>query len=354
MSLDDLMNRSIPGWMRDSGPEDDIVIASRIRLARNIAGIPFPAVANDDQLRHVGDVVESVVQTAGRQGSASAGLIYRPMAEVEKLERELLIEKHLISPQHVRDVRNKAVVLRRDEMVSIMVNEEDHLRIQALYPGLQLDTAFGIADEIDDLFDSNLQYAFSEEIGYLTACPTNVGTGMRASLMVHLPALGLTNQMQRVVSAVRQFGLTVRGLYGEGTEALGNIYQISNQVTLGHTEQEIIDHLRNVADQIIAQERKARSALIESDHLALEDKVWRAYGILANARVLSTTDAMGLLSTVRLGIDLGLIKHLQPKILQELMVLIRPAHLQYIMGRDMDAPQRDQYRASLIRERLKQ
>ncbi len=354
MGLDDLMKRSVPGWMKAQGPEDDIVIASRIRLARNIAGVPFPAVASDEQLKHVQDVVESVSQNLETVRQADHTITYRSMAEVGQLERGQLVEKHLISPQHAQNVRNKAAAIQDDEKLSIMVNEEDHLRIQMLYPGLQLKSAFETASKIDDEFDANLQYAFSEEIGYLTACPTNVGTGMRASLMAHLPGLSVTGQMPRIISAVRQLGLTVRGIYGEGTEVVGNIFQISNQVTMGHTEEEIIEHLTNVAEQILAQERSARAGLVEANKLALEDKVWRSYGILSTARILTTTDAMGFLSTVRLGIDLGIIEHLDPRILQELMVLIRPAHLQHIMGRDLDAPERDQYRASLIRERLKQ
>lgn len=354
MSLDDLVRKSVPGWMRP-GPESDTVISSRIRLARNVAEIPFPAVASEAQMQHIDDLVASVVEhyDKARQPSAIGKLVYRPMVETPLLERQLLVEKHLISPQHAQEVRSKAVVLGSDEVISVMVNEEDHLRIQTIFPGLQLDNALNLANMVDDLFDANLQYAFSPEIGYLTACPTNVGTGLRASVMVHLPALGLAGEMKRISEMIRQFGLTVRGIYGEGSEVVGNIYQISNQVTLGRTENEIIEHLKSVVEQIIDQERKARNSLMESNQLALEDRVWRAYGILAHARVLSTAEALGLLSMVRLGVDLGFIKHLEPRVLQELVVLIRPAHIQHIMGRDLDASERDRYRASLVRERIK-
>lgn len=355
MSLDDLMRKSVPGWMREPGPESDTVLSSRIRLARNIAEIPFPAAASDAQLQHVDELVASVVEhhDKTRNPYAIGKLVYRQMVETPLLERQLLIEKHLISPQHAQDVRNKAVVLSSDELVSVMVNEEDHLRIQAISPGLQLDNAFHLANMVDDLFDASLEYAFSPEIGYLTACPTNVGTGLRASVMVHLPALVLTGQMQQINEAIGQFGLTVRGIYGEGSEAVGNIYQISNQATLGRTEQEIIDQLKSVVEQIIRQERQARTSLMESNRLALEDRVWRAYGILAHARVITTAEALGLLSMVRLGIDLGLIAHVEPRVLQELVVLIRPGHIQHIIGRDLEDTERDMYRASLIRERLK-
>ncbi|NLV91584.1 MAG: protein arginine kinase [Firmicutes bacterium] len=353
MALEDLFKKAAPKWMQAKGPEDDIVIASRVRLARNIANIPFCAVASDEQLRQVQELVKAVAAQMNLEGSVGT-LHFRAMPEVEQLERRRLVEKHLISPQHAQQVRNRAVALSDDETLCIMVNEEDHLRIQVLYPGLQLLAAYERADKTDDELDARLNFAFSEEVGYLTACPTNVGTGMRASLMMHLPALSATGVMPRIINAVRQLGLTVRGIYGEGTEVVGNIYQVSNQVSLGRSEREIIEHLTNVAEQILAHERTARNTLLESNRLALEDRIWRAYGVLSHSRILNTADALGYLSTVRLGIDLGIITGLEPRILQELMVMIRPAHLQFIMGRELEAEQRDEYRASLIRERLKQ
>jgi len=319
-------------------------MGSRIRLARNIAKIPFPAVAKDDQLSHVADLVRSLPICNGK-----ADMDYLGLANMPRLERELLVEKHLISPQQTKDVKNKAVVLRHDELVSIMVNEEDHLRIQSIYPGFQVQSAWEQCDQVDDMIGDKLEYAFSPELGYLTACPTNVGTGLRASVMLHLPALGMTKQMQRLVPAINKVGLAVRGLYGEGTEVVGNIYQISNQLTLGHSEKEIIQHLATVAKQIIDQEREARRQLMQVGKAELEDRTYRALGVLSQARVISTQEAMQLVSEVWLGVDVGLIKELDSSLPKFLVVLIRPAHVQKLIGRDMDAGERDVFRASLIR-----
>lgn len=335
--------------MKGTGPESDIVIGSRVRMARNIAKVPFPAVAGDEQLRKVAAQIE---KATGESDDAEEYEFVR-LSDVPMLDRQLLIEKHLISPQHAEHVKQKAVVLRDDEAVSIMVNEEDHLRIQALFPGMQPLEAWALCSQVDDRYSARLPYAFSEERGYLTSCPTNVGTGMRASIMVHLPALGITNQIRRVVGAIPQFGLAVRGIYGEGTEMLGNIFQFSNQVTLGRTEEEIIQHLTNVTRQIIDQERQARRYIEAQGRLQLEDRVWRSYGILAHARTMSSHEAMQLLSDVRLGIDLGIVEGLEGRILQELLVMIRPAHLQRIMGRELPAAERDIHRAELIRERIR-
>lgn len=349
MSLGDIMRKILSGWMKGTGPDSDIVIGSRVRLARNVASVPFPAVASDEQLR---DVVRQVEQATAVTDKAGEYEFVR-LSEVPVLQRQLLIEKHLISPQHAENVKQKAVVLRKDEIVSIMVNEEDHVRIQVLFPGLQPMEAWHLASEIDDRYAAEIPFAYSEEQGYLTACPTNVGTGMRASVMLHLPALAMSNQVRRVVGAVSQFGLAVRGLYGEGTEVLGNIFQVSNQVTLGHTEAEIIQHLTNVTRQIIDQERQARRLIQTKGSKHLEDRIWRSYGTLAHARQISSHEAMQLLSDVRLGIDLGIVSGLEGRILQELLVMIRPAHLQHIMGRELPPAERDVHRADLIRERIR-
>lgn len=349
MSLEDIISKTVSDWMKGTGPESDIALGSRVRLARNLTEVPFPGAASEEQLRQVTAEVRRIVQDERSFGR----LEYVPMSEISPLERQILVEKHLISPQQAEDGKHKAVVLRDDEAISVMVNEEDHLRIQALSPGLQLERAFELCDRVDNAFEGHLDYAFSDGRGYLTSCPTNVGTGMRASVMLHLPALTMTEQMHRIVGTLPQFGLAVRGLYGEGTKILGNIYQLSNQVTLGHTEKDIIDHLTQISRQIIEQERQSRQHVVAKDRLQLEDRIWRSYGALGNARVMSSQEAMGLLSDVRLGIDLGLIKGLEGRILQELLVLIRPAHLQKIMGRTLDPPERDAYRATLIRERLR-
>ena len=296
--------------MKGTGPESDIVIGSRVRLARNF-GHSLPG--GGERRAAPG---RGTVERATKQLESADRYEFVRLSEVPILERQLLIEKHLISPQHAEQVKHKAVVLRDDEAVSIMVNEEDHLRIQALFPGMQPHEAWALCSKVDDAYDAHLPYAFNEERGYLTACPTNVGTGMRASLMVHLPALAMTRQIPRVLQIVSQFGLAVRGLYGEGTEAQGNIFQFSNQVTLGRTEEEILQNLVDVTRQIIEQERQAREYVMSKNRGPLEDRVWRSYGILSNARSMTSQEAMQLLSDVRLGIDLGLVEGLEGRILQ--------------------------------------
>lgn len=349
MSLKDIIDKTLSEWMKGTGPEPDVAISSRVRLARNLAKVPFPAVAQDEQLKHV----INLVQDASKGQTVLQKSDFIRLVETSPLERQLLVEKHLISPQHAQNVKGKAVIVRSDEAVSTMVNEEDHLRIQTLFPGLQPLEAWHLCSKVDDGFAERLEYADSERWGYLTACPTNVGTGMRASIMLHLPALSMTDQMKRVVGAVSQFGLAVRGIYGEGTDVLGNIYQMSNQVTLGQTEEEICEHLLGITRQIIEQERGAREHILKQSRTRLEDRIFRSYGLLKNARIMSTQEAMQLLSDVRLGIDIGLVQGLEARILQELLVMIRPAHLQKLMGRELEAPERDVHRAMLIRERMK-
>ena len=239
--------REISSWMKKSGPQGDIVLGTRVRLARNIRSIPFPAVADRDQLREVIRLGEDMVPFLHEVGEFS----FLKMAEVDALERQVLVEKHLISPRHTENPQNKGVILGKHDEISIMVNEEDHFRIQVLQPGLQLDAAWDLADRVDDCFEKRLEYAFDPEIGFLTACPTNVGTALRASVMFHLPALKRVNQVDKVLGTVSKFGLAVRGLYGEGSDVWGNIYQLSNQVTLGHSEEETIEYLTRFTEQIL-------------------------------------------------------------------------------------------------------
>ncbi|MGE5554057.1 MAG: protein arginine kinase [Betaproteobacteria bacterium] len=336
----------LSAWLRQSGPEPDVVISSRVRLARNLCDQPFPRFAKAETL----DEVRRLVQEATAGESPRGRLTFIPLEKVPPLEKAALVERHLISPAHAEQGEGKAVVLSPDETVSIMVNEEDHLRIQVILAGLDLERSWQIASEIDDHLAKRLNLAFSRRWGYLTACPTNVGTGLRASAMVHLPALALTNQLPRVVGAAAKLGLVVRGLFGEGTAAAGNIFQVSNQVTLGHSEEDIVRHLTAVTRQVIEQERAARQALLEQAQLQVDDRVHRAYGILSNARRLDTQEALQLLSDVRLGVDAGLIKKLELRTVNALCVAIRPAILQLIVGRELAAEERDVERATLIRE----
>jgi len=336
--------------MRGSGPEGDIVLGSRIRLARNLKGIPFPGAASREQLKHVLQVSES----ASAALSSFGPMRFLKMAEIESLERQLLVEEHLISPEHTKNAQAKGVILGKQDEISIMINEEDHFRIQIFHPGLQLEEAWRLADTVDDRFEAQLDYAFDQERGYLTACPTNVGTGMRASVMLHLPALRLVKQVNQVLGAVTKFGLAVRGLYGEGSDSQASIYQLSNQATLGMSEEAIIERLNRLAHQVLAGERQARDYLLSSkNRLATEDRLYRAYGILTHARSMTGQEAMGLLSDVKLGVELGIILGVDPNLLKQLIVLIRPAHLQKIMGQELPPEERDRLRASLIRDMLK-
>lgn len=351
MSIEGLLDQPLTPWMMGGGPDGDIVLSSRIRLARNLEGVPFPNRANAQALDQV--VAELRKSVAGlRKGDKHQYLLVE-MAKLSPLERHVLVEKHIVSPNLAEEPANRAVIVRDDAAVSIMINEEDHLRIQCLVPGLNLKAASELADRVDDILEAKHTFAYHEQTGYLTACPTNIGTGLRASVMVHLPALVLTRQINQIVSAATQLGLAVRGLYGEGTEAFGNMFQISNQLTLGHSEQEIIDNLQSIAKQIVEQERSARQALVAGSGEALADRVWRAYGILSYARIVSGQEALTLLSEVRLGIDLGIITAVPAEVFNELLVTTRPNFLQKLVGRfDSGAGERDQLRAQLIRERL--
>lgn len=343
-----MLEAHLSGWLKQTGPEPDVVISSRVRLARNLCDLPFPRFAKPETLNEVLQLVARATSADPKPGR----LNFLPLAKVPPLERAALVERHLISPALAEEGEGKAVVLSPDETVSVMVNEEDHLRIQVILAGLDLERAWRLASEVDDYFGERLSLAYSERWGYLTACPTNVGTGLRASAMIHLPALALMNQLQRVVGAAAKLGLAVRGLYGEGTAAVGNIFQISNQATLGHSEEEIVQHLSAVTHQVIEQERAAREALLEQARLAVDDRVHRAYGILVNARRLDTQEALQLLSDVRLGVGAGLIQNLELRTVNALCVAIRPSLLQLIAGRELSAEERDQERAALIREAI--
>lgn len=338
-------------WMKGSGPESDIVISSRVRLARNITDIPFPILATnqhaDDALERVKSVLESEELTE------ISRFQFIELAGLSDLEKRVLVEKHLISPALVNESRRGAVVLNESESISIMVNEEDHLRIQILFPGLQVKEAWDLASQIDDIFEARLDFAFDERLGYLTSCPTNVGTGMRASVMMHLPALVLTQQINRILSAISQLGLVVRGLYGEGSEATGNLFQISNQITLGKSEEDIVDNLYGVVMQIIGHERAARKRLLAESKIRLLDRVNRSLGILSHAAVIDSKEAAQRISDVRLGHELGLIEGVEAKTLMELLVMTQPGFLQQYAGENLSPEERDLRRAELIRAKLK-
>lgn len=337
--------------MEANGPEAGVVLSSRIRLARNLAALPFPHQMNETQAEQLIRQVEAGVKEINLMGLDSKVALYR-LAETPSLERQVLVDKHLISPQQAQEARGKAVAISADEAISIMVNEEDHLRIQVLAPGLQLKETWKLASTVDDALEQKLDYAFHAHRGYLTACPTNVGTGLRASVMMHLPGMVLTHQAGRLFHNLSQLGLVVRGLYGEGTEAAGHIFQISNQTSLGKAEEEVIEQLEGVTQKVIQVEQEARRHLFSEMRIQIEDRVGRAHGVLANARIITSEEAMKLLSDLRLGIDLGLLPKLNNRTMNELMVAMQPASLQMAAGKELNPLDRDVRRAAMFRSRL--
>ncbi|MTW86401.1 protein arginine kinase [Virgibacillus dakarensis] len=351
MTLEHFVNNAISPWMHDEGPDNDIVLSSRIRLARNFAKVSFPLAAEQEELEEILQFFKT--EYAHQTFQEYQDLEFISIPELTPTEKRVLVEKHLISPHLAKHAQTAAAVISKNEQVSVMINEEDHIRIQLYFPGLQLDKALEKGFEFDDWLEEKINYAFDESRGYLTSCPTNVGTGMRASVMMHLPSLTITRQINRMIPAINQLGLVVRGIYGEGSEALGNIFQISNQITLGKSEQDIVGDLQGVVKQLIEQERNARARLMEQSGKRLEDRIYRSYGVLKYSRIMESKEAAGCLSNVRLGIDLGLIKNVSRNILNELIILTQPGFLQQYAKKNLTADERDVLRASLIRERLK-
>lgn len=351
MSLERFLNQAVSSWMCAEGPDSDIVLSSRIRLARNFEDYKFPTLFSHDEARMINLKMEEMVSQPGLNRFRKMELL--KIDEIQPLQKRVLVEKHLISPNLAEESPYGAVLLTENEEVSIMINEEDHIRIQCLFPGLQLAEALDAANEVDDWLESHIRYAFDEKYGYLTSCPTNVGTGLRASVMMHLPGLILTQQINRIISAIQQLGLVVRGIYGEGSEALGNVFQISNQITLGKSEEDTVRDLEGVVSQLISQERSSREALRKTSNIQLEDRVFRSLGVLSNSRIIETKEAARCLSDVQLGIDMGYIHHLPKNILNELMIVTQPGFLQQYAGGPLRPNERDIRRAALIRERLK-
>ncbi len=337
-------------WIKNDGPNSDVVISSRIRLARNIEGIPFPIIMDDKQAQQVVKIVKDAIFNSN---TVLAGeFIDLEIDKLSDIDVQRLVEVHVVSPDLVKNRKRSAVLLRRDETVSIMINEEDHIRIQCLNTGFQLENVWDLADKVDDVIEENVKYAFDERLGYLTCCPTNVGTGIRASVMLHLPALTITGYTKGMLQTISKIGLTVRGLYGEGTEVAGNMFQLSNQLTLGQSEEEIINNLTTVTHQLVDREWAARENIAKHDRYGLEDKIYRSYGILSNARKISSKEAMDLLSDVRMGVDMEILKEVDINTINQLMFDIQPASVQKLAGITDGAEQRDVARAEVIRQRL--
>lgn len=350
MTLKQFMNEAISPWMREAGPDSDIVLSSRIRLARNFANITYPLRAEHEKLEEIREFFQQEYEHQSFENYKDFTLV--SIRDLTDIEKRVLVEKHLISPLLTKNSKSSAALISKNEQASIMINEEDHLRIQLYLPGLQLQKALEKVFKIDDWVEEKVNYAFDETKGYLTSCPTNVGTGMRASVMMHLPALVMTKQLNRMAPAINQLGLVIRGIYGEGSEALGNVFQISNQITLGQTEEEIVEDLYGVVSQLIEHERHARNQILKQSGKRLEDRIYRSYGVMEYSRIIETKEASRCISNVRLGIDLGVIQNVSKNILNELMILIQPGFLQQYAKRTLSASERDVFRASLIRERL--
>src|SRR5687768_18295296 len=348
MKLSDLTQQA-GEWLRGSGPMSDIVISSRIRLARNLAGFPYLTRCT----RHQRQAIEHKVRDTILGAQVAPKTLYLDLDAASDLDRQFLVERHLISRPHAAAEGARGVAIGENETLSIMVNEEDHLRLQVLRSGLQLEEAWDQINTIDDSLEAKLDFAFHPRFGYLTACPTNVGTGIRVSVMLHLPALKLTGEIEKVFRAAKDMKLAVRGLYGEGTEATGDFYQISNQTTLGKSEEEIISDFRHVViPQIIEYEHRARKTLINDRTTALDDKVCRALGTLRSARLMASEETLFLLSHLRMGVNLGRVKDVDVRTINELFLLTQPAHLQKIQGRKLDGDLRRAARADFIRQRL--
>jgi protein arginine kinase len=335
-------------WMQGTGPHSEIVMTSRVRLARNLRGFPFPGYSQEHQRHDLLKLARPCVDALPEMKNGYS----EDYAKLSKIRKQVLVERHLVSREHAARANGCAVVVDRKQNLSIMINEEDHFRIQGIRPGLNLRSAWQLVDKVDSELEAALPYAYDEKFGYLTACPTNLGTGMRASVMLHLPALALTDQINPVIKAVGKIGLAVRGLYGEGTEALGNLFQISNQHTLGEKESEIISQIEKVIERVISSERNARQKLVEDNPTMLSDQVGRAFAVLRYAHILTSKEALNLLSMLRLGADLDLVPNCDRSLLDMLLLEIQPAHLQLRAARELTPDERDVRRAEITRARL--
>lgn len=335
-------------WLEATGPFSEIVLSSRVRLARNLSNLPF---VNRAKVKDLKEIISRCKSAADATSHFKDGF-YVDVKRLLPLDLQFLVERHLISLEMAGDGKSRGLIVGQGEVLSLMINEEDHLRLQTFASGLQLERTYELASDLDDALESRLDYAFSDKWGFLTACPTNTGTGLRGSVLIHLPGLVLTKDIDKVLRGVGQVGLAVRGFYGEGSEVVGNFFQVSNQTTLGKSEEDIISGLNKVAKQIIEYERNAREILVTSARLEVEDKIWRAFGILTNARTLTSDEIINLCSAVRLGVGLGIMRSVSTKDLNELLVLTQPAHLQKIFDVDMEPQERDVKRAEYARNKL--
>lgn len=348
MTINDLL-RTTGEWLRSGGKMSDVVVSSRIRLARNLAERPFLTTASSSARTEIYRCVADAVTST----SAGEDALLIDIDSADELDRDFLVERHLISRQLVGAEGSRGVAVSSGETRALMINEEDHLRIQGLRSGLELATIWEDVNEVDDTLSRELPFAFDRKLGYLTACPTNVGTGVRVSVMLHLPALRLAKEIERVARAARDMHLAVRGTHGEGTEAAGDLYQVSNQTTLGKSESEIVDVFSNkIIPKIVEYERTARDSLLRKSASQLDDRIWRAYGTLENARTISSEETHAHLSPLRLGIQMGRFDKFDITTLNELFLLSQPAHLQKLHGKTIESEERNVLRGDFLRERL--
>ncbi len=346
MDFKDLVHQKC-GWLKGEGKHSGIALCSRVRLARNFRDIPFPNRASEKQLA---DVAERAL-CAARKSSMLEGAIIRRVDELEPLDVQFLLESHLISREFAKKARGGVIIIGSCGSINIMVNEEDHLRLQIMKPGLEIADAWAVADRLETGLAGEIDFSFSDRWGYLTSCPTNLGTGLRASVMVHLPTLVISRRIVKVLTRVSKSGIAPRGAYGEGSEPSGNLFQLSNQFTLGKTEESIIGEIERAARGVIEEEESAREVLFAGDRRTLEDRVYRAYGILKNARMISSNESLELLSHLKLGVSLGLVD-LSAGVIDELILDVRPAHLQKLTGIEASRRERDVKRADFIRNKL--
>jgi len=335
-------------WMTGGQGDHGAVLTSRIRLARNLRNHPFPGWAKREQRAAALELMRPAVEAL----PAMKGAFSQELSGLSPVQKQVLVERHLISREHAARGDGSAVVIERRQTFSFMLNEEDHLRMQAIRPGLQLSAAFAALSALDSELEHSLEFAFDPTLGYLTTCPTNLGTGLRASAMLHLPGLVLSDQIGQVLQAVSKIGLAVRGLYGEGTESLGNLYQISNQSTLGESEETIIRRLERVISQVASHEHNAREKLLEDDPEMVSDKIGRAYGVLRYAHIIDSKESLTHLSLLRLGGILGFFPPETVMLCDTLLMDIQPAHLQLHSGRKLEPEERDAIRAEIVRSRL--
>jgi protein arginine kinase len=347
--IDELLKHDV-SWLVDSGHDGDIAISSRIRLARNIQGLPFPVAASPAELEQVQAAAEMALKKSHTMGRK---YIDFHMSDYTEVERQILLERRLISNEFVKKEQHTSLFVKQDESCAVMINEEDHLRIQALCPGLQLMKVWEQINQLDSELEESLPYAYDSQLGYLTSCPTNVGTGMRASVMLHLPGLVLSGKINAAIQGVNKLGLAVRGIFGEGTDNRGNLFQISNQSTLGESEVQIIERLNTVITQIISHEKSCRNTLLADKKYFLLDHVGRAYGILRHAYTLSSEEALNSLSDLRIGVDMNMFNSVDLHTVNKLFLTINPAHLQKFAQKELSSQERDIFRAAYVRKQLK-